>query len=158
MYLASHARQLTMLVRGRELKSNMSQYLIERIASLHNIDVRFNTQITSLHDAESLESAEILRGGQCMVLPTEHVFLFIGASPNTAWLSECGVLVERNGFVLTGQAAPAHASEHETSIPGVFCAGDVRFGSTKRVAAAVGDGAAGVSQIHQHLDRVSAQA
>lgn len=87
-----------MLVRARELKSNMSQDLIERIASLHNIDVQFNTQITSLHDAENLESAEILRGGQCMVLPTEHVFLFIGASPNTAWLSECGVLVERNGF------------------------------------------------------------
>jgi thioredoxin reductase (NADPH) len=68
------------------------------------------------------------------------------------------VLVERSGFVLTGSAASAHASEHETSIPGVFCAGDVRYGSTKRVAAAVGDGAAVVSQIHQYLNRVSAQA
>ncbi|PRY06173.1 FAD-dependent oxidoreductase [Paraburkholderia sp. BL25I1N1] len=158
VYLASHARRVGMLVRGRDLKSSMSQYLVERIASLENIDVQYNTQITALHGAENLESVEIVRGGQCTVSPTEHVFLFIGASPNTAWLSGCGVLVERSGFVLTGRAAAAQASEHETSIPGVFCAGDVRFGSTKRVAAAVGDGAAVVSQIHTHLDQTSTQA
>ncbi|REG49080.1 thioredoxin reductase (NADPH) [Paraburkholderia sp. BL6669N2] len=158
VYLASHARRVSMLVRGRDLKSSMSQYLVERIASLQNIDVQYNTQITALHGAGNLESVEIVRGGQCTVSPTEHVFLFIGASPNTAWLSGCGVLVERSGFVLTGRAAAAQASEHETSIPGVFCAGDVRFGSTKRVAAAVGDGAAVVSQIHTHLDQTSTQA
>ncbi|RKT10323.1 cyclic nucleotide-regulated FAD-dependent pyridine nucleotide-disulfide oxidoreductase [Paraburkholderia sp. RAU2J] len=158
VYLASHARRVGMLVRGRDLKSSMSQYLVERIASLENIDVQYNTQITALHGAENLESVEIVRDGQCTVSPTEHVFLFIGASPNTAWLSGCGVLVERSGFVLTGQAAAAQSSEHETSIGGVFCAGDVRFGSTKRVAAAVGDGAAVVSQIHQHLDQTSTQA
>jgi thioredoxin reductase (NADPH) len=158
VYLASHARRVSMLVRGRDLKSSMSQYLVERIASLGNVDVQYNTQITALHGAENLESAEIVHDGQCAVFPTEHVFLFIGASPNTAWLSGCGVLVERSGFVLTGPAASAHAAEHETSVPAVFCAGDVRFGSTKRVAAAVGDGAAVVSQIHQHLGRLSMQA
>jgi thioredoxin reductase (NADPH) len=158
VYLASHARRVSMLVRGRDLKSSMSQYLVERIASLGNVDVQYNTQITALHGAENLESAEIVHDGQCAVFPTEHVFLFIGASPNTAWLSGCGVLVERSGFVLTGRAASAHAAEHETSVPAVFCAGDVRFGSTKRVAAAVGDGAAVVSQIHQHLGRLSMQA
>jgi thioredoxin reductase (NADPH) len=158
VYLASHARHVSMLVRGRDLKSSMSQYLIERLASLANVDVQYNTQIASLHGAENLETAGIMRDGQQVVCPTEHVFLFIGASPNTAWLSGCGVVVERSGFVLTGRAVSTQASEHETSIPGVFCAGDVRYGSTKRVAAAVGDGAAVVSQIHQYLDRVSAQA
>jgi thioredoxin reductase (NADPH) len=158
VYLASHARHVSMLVRGPDLKSSMSQYLIERIASLANVDVQYNTQIVSLEGANNLETAEIVRDGRRISCPTGHVFLFIGASPNTGWLSGCGVLVERSGFVLTGRAASAHASEHETSIPGVFCAGDVRYGSTKRVAAAVGDGAAVVSQIHQYLNRVRAQA
>jgi thioredoxin reductase (NADPH) len=86
------------------------------------------------------------------------VFLFTGASPNTAWLGGCGVVVDENGFVRTGKAAGPGSQEHETSVPGVFCAGDVRSGSTKRVAAAVGDGAAVVAQIHRHLERAVAQA
>jgi thioredoxin reductase (NADPH) len=158
VYLASHARRVSMLVRGPDLKSSMSQYLIDRIASLENVDVQFNTQIVAVDGGQNIESATLSRDGQRLIRQTEHVFLFIGASPNTGWLAGCGVAVERSGFVLTGRAAAPQASEHETSIPGVFCAGDVRSGSTKRVAAAVGDGAAVVSQIHQYLARASTQA
>jgi thioredoxin reductase (NADPH) len=136
----------------------MSQYLIDRIAALDNVDVTYGTQITALRGDRTLEEVELLSGTQRSVVLAEHVFLFTGASPNTSWLVGCGVAVDQNGFVRTGEAAGPRLQEHETSVPGVFCAGDVRSGSTKRVAAAVGDGAAVVAQIHRHLERAVAQA
>ncbi|NUY01456.1 FAD-dependent oxidoreductase [Paraburkholderia youngii] len=151
VYLASHARRVSMIVRGPSLKASMSQYLVERIASLENIEVQYNSEITALHGSSNLESVEIVQTLQRRTYATEHLFLFIGAVPNTSWLTGCGVAVDSSGFVLTGTAASAHAAEHETSVSGVFCAGDVRQGSAKRVAAAVGDGASVVAQIHQYL-------
>ncbi|MBN3825100.1 FAD-dependent oxidoreductase [Burkholderia sp. Ac-20384] len=152
VYLASHARRVSMFVRGPNLSDSMSRYLIDRIESLDNVDIQFNTQITSFLGKDELEAIEIARAdGTRTSQQTEHVFLFIGATPNTAWLDGCGVAVDSSGFVLTGADASAEATEHETSVRGVFCAGDVRRGSTKRVAAAVGDGAAVVSQLHRFL-------
>jgi thioredoxin reductase (NADPH) len=147
-----------MLVRGQSLKASMSQYLIDRIAALDNVDVTYGTQITALRGARTLEEVELLSGTQRSVVSAEHVFLFTGASPNTSWLDGCGVAVDKNGFVLTGEGAGPGSQEHETSVRGVFCAGDVRSTSTKRVAAAVGDGAAVVAQIHRQLERTVAQA
>ena len=158
VYLASRARRVRMLVRGQSLKASMSQYLIDRIAALDNVDVTYGTQITALRGARTLEEVELLSGTQRSVVSAEHVFLFTGASPNTSWLDGCGVAVDKNGFVLTGEGAGPGSQEHETSVRGVFCAGDVRSTSTKRVAAAVGDGAAVVAQIHRQLERTVAQA
>ncbi|WP_322068187.1 FAD-dependent oxidoreductase [Paraburkholderia bannensis] len=153
VYLASHARRVIMLVRGESLNASMSQYLVERIASLENIEVHYKTTITALHGSANLETVEILGESGSVTREVAHVFLFIGARPNTEWLSGCGVAVDSSGFVLTGGAASTHSSEHETSVDGIFCAGDVRLGSAKRVAAAVGDGASVVAQIHQYLER-----
>ncbi|MGF6553034.1 FAD-dependent oxidoreductase [Paraburkholderia youngii] len=153
VYLASHARRVIMLVRGKSLNSSMSQYLVERIATLDNIEVHYNATITALHGSANLETVEILGESGPMTREVGHVFLFIGARPNTEWLSGCGVAVDSGGFVLTGGAASTHSSEHETSVSGIFCAGDVRRGSAKRVAAAVGDGASVVAQLHQYLER-----
>jgi thioredoxin reductase (NADPH) len=158
VFLASRARRVSMLVRGKSLKASMSQYLIDRIAALDNVVVMHGSQITALRGGKTINEVEVLTGTQRSTLLAEHVFLFTGASPNTAWLGGCGVVVDENGFVRTGEAAGPGAQEHETSVPGVFCAGDVRSGSTKRVAAAVGDGAAVVAQIHRHLERAVAQA
>lgn len=153
VYLASHARRVVMLVRGQNLNASMSQYLIERIATLKNIEVHYNATITALHGSSSLETVEVLEESGRTTREVGHVFLFIGAHPNTDWLSGCGVAVDPGGFVLTGTAASTGSSEHETSVSGIFCAGDVRRGSAKRVAAAVGDGASVVAQIHQYLER-----
>ncbi|MCC8402729.1 FAD-dependent oxidoreductase [Paraburkholderia sp. MMS20-SJTN17] len=154
VYLASFARRVSMIVRGPSLKATMSQYLVERIASLKNIEVHCNSQVTALNGSNHLESVNIVQNSQHRTCATEHLFLFIGAVPNTSWLNGCGVAVGSSGFVLTGTAASAHSAEQETSVSGVFCAGDVRQGSAKRVAAAVGDGASVVAQIHQYLERV----
>lgn len=157
VYLASHAKHVSMLVRGPNLSDSMSRYLIDRIESMDNIDIHFNTQIASFRGEDELEEIEIAGSdGKRTSKKAEHVFLFIGAIPNTSWLDGCGVTVDTSGFVLTGSDVSAQAGEHETSVRGVFCAGDVRHDSTKRVAAAVGDGAAVVSQLHKFLASLTA--
>jgi thioredoxin reductase (NADPH) len=88
--------------------------------------------------------------------PARHVFLFVGADPETRWLESCGVAVDLHGFVRTGQETASHDADHvpaplESSVPGVFAVGDVRSGSVKRVGGAIGEGAAAVAQIHQYL-------
>jgi len=106
---------------------------------------------------------ERARGPECVAIPMRHVFLFIGAAPNTEWLRSCNVATDDKGFILTGYDAHQSCTDRadytlETSVPGVFAIGDVRSGSTKRVAAAVGEGAAVVSQIHKYLAEVEAKA
>jgi thioredoxin reductase (NADPH) len=138
----------------------MSRYLIERIAALPNVVMHVGTEIVALEgdQAQGLKGA-VFRDratGAEHFCPLRHVFLFIGADPHTAWLRNC-VVLDRNGFVVTG-AIPLDAHSDgsarlplETSVPRVFAIGDVRSGSTKRVAAAVGEGAAVVAQIHMAL-------
>lgn len=147
VFLAPQVRHLHLCVR-RRLAETMSRYLIDRVAALPNVEVHVGTEIVRLGgDASGLASATFRdAGGATSVRKLRHIFLFVGADPNTAWLDGC-VETDKRGFVLTGQ----NALPLQTSKRGVFAIGDARAGSTKRVAAAVGEGAAVVSQIHTLL-------
>jgi len=156
VFLASHAAHVHVLVRGEDLEHSMSRYLIERIASLPNVTIHMGSEITALEGDERLESIHYRRrDGGIESLKTHHLFLFIGADPNTDWLRTCGVSLDPRGFVLTdtdlGTRASGPTLPLHTSVDGVFAIGDVRSGSTKRVAGAVGEGAAVVAQIHRFL-------
>jgi thioredoxin reductase (NADPH) len=153
VYLASVVRKVWLLVRGPSLAEKMSRYLVDRIAGLANVEVLTQTNITGLEGSGGALEAVRWRGpsGE-MRRPMRHVFLFIGADPNTDWLKDSGVALDPKGFVLTGGGCPGTPSRLlETSVPGVFAIGDVRSGSTKRVAAAVGEGAQVVATLHAFL-------
>jgi Pyridine nucleotide-disulphide oxidoreductase len=160
-YLAPRVKYLHLVVRGEDLEASMSQYLIDRIKALPNVELHTNTEIVGLEGdgASGLTGAvfRCRRTGETHACALRHLFLFIGADPNAGWLEDC-VQVDDKGFVVTGTelangagAARRQALPLETSWPGVFAIGDVRAGSTKRVAAAVGEGAAVVAQIHSVL-------
>ncbi|MFC0410909.1 FAD-dependent oxidoreductase [Roseomonas elaeocarpi] len=146
VFLAPKVKRLHLVVR-RPLKATMSRYLIDRIAALPNVEIHVGTEITQLEGdrASGLSAAVFIRhsDGGVYRRALRHIFLFIGADPNSGWLQHC-VEVDAKGFVVTGMGT----LPLETSRPGVFAIGDVRAGSTKRVAAAVGEGAAVVAQIH----------
>jgi len=166
VYLARGARSVTLLVRAPSLESSMSYYLIQQIAAVPNISVRSCTEVVGAAGDEHLEQL-ILRDnttGQTETVNAQFLFVFIGAAPRTDWLDGV-VLRDARGFVVAGpdlavggeqprgwslERAPYHL---ETSLPGVFAAGDVRFQSAKRVASAVGDGAMAVMLVHRYLDR-----
>jgi thioredoxin reductase (NADPH) len=149
VFLAPQVRHLHLIVR-RPLAETMSRYLVDRIAALPNVEIHVGAEIASLEgDAASGLSAATFRyraDGSLVRRALRHVFLFIGADPNAAWLRGCAE-TDAKGFIVTGRGA----LPLETSVPGVFAIGDVRAGSTKRVAAAVGEGAAVVAQIHAKL-------
>jgi thioredoxin reductase (NADPH) len=153
VYLASVVRKVWLLVRGPSLAAKMSRYLVDRIASLSNVEVVTQTNITGLEGSGGALEAVRWRGpaGETR-RPMRHVFLFIGADPNTDWLKDSRVALDPKGFVLTGGGCPGAPSRLlETSVRGVFAIGDVRSGSTKRVAAAVGEGAQVVATLHAFL-------
>ncbi|MBB3176616.1 FAD-dependent oxidoreductase [Variovorax sp. Sphag1AA] len=160
VFLSQHAAKVNVLVRGPSLAATMSRYLIDRIEATPNISLHPHTELVRLHGepATGLNGAT-WRDRQSDGLhdcPARNLFLFIGAVPETDWLGGCGVALDRNGFVLTGSEArggfPAKtAAALESSVPGVFAVGDVRSGSVKRVGGAIGEGAAVVALIHQHL-------
>jgi len=155
-YLAPQVRQLHLVVR-RPLEQTMSRYLIDRIAALPNVELHMNSEIAELHGDRmtGLTGATFrdIRTGAVRECFSRHLFLFIGADPNTRWLDDC-VVLDETGFVLTGEGAgDGERLPLETSCPGIFAVGDVRAGSTKRVAAAVGEGAAVIAQIHSFLTR-----
>jgi thioredoxin reductase (NADPH) len=160
VFLAQSASKVYIVVRGAGLAASMSRYLINRIDATANIELRSHTELIQLHgDVHGGLSAVTLRDkltGIEQARPIRHVFLFVGAEPETAWLDGCGVELDANGFVLTGAAAPNAVPGRapaplESSVPGVFAVGDVRSGSVKRVGGAIGEGAAAVAQIHQYL-------
>ena len=153
VYLAGQAKKVWMLVRGKDLESTMSQYLVERIRALPNVEVLTRTEICGLEGADSILKTVRWRhrdSGAEAAHELGHVFLFIGADPNTGWLAGSGVALDDKGFVLTGSGG-RHALA--TSREGVFAIGDVRAGSVKRVAAAVGEGAQVVAALHAFLAR-----
>ena len=131
----------------------MSRYLVDRIAAQKNIEVLTGTDITALHGNEgNLETVRWRnRAGDEIAQPIRHLFLFIGADPNTDWLAGCDVALDDKRFVRTGADAGLGRRPLETSRPGVFAIGDVRSGSVKRVAAAVGEGAQVVATLHVSL-------
>jgi thioredoxin reductase (NADPH) len=155
VYLATHAANVHVLIRRSGFEATMSRYLIDRIRSLPNVFVHPNSEIGRLAaDDSGLASVSLKRP-----LPdgtdhfdTRHLFLFTGADPNTDWLRTCGVKLDEKGFVITGTGRDgASVCDLATTVDGVYAIGDARAGSTKRVAAAVGEGAAVVAQIHQML-------
>ena len=150
VFLAGKVDKVHVLVR-RPLQQTMSHYLIDRVRALPNVAVHEGCQLTRLDGQPSTGLAGIAwRDGATEVAKSiRHLFAFIGADPNTGWLRSCPIALDDRGFVLTGQRPGARSLE--TSIPGVFAIGDVRSGSTKRVAAAVGEGAAVVGQLHALL-------
>jgi thioredoxin reductase (NADPH) len=166
VYLARHASSVTMLVRGKSLRDSMSHYLVEQIAAIDNIKVRTQTVVTGTSGTDHLESLTICdqAAGTVETVDAQHLFVFIGAAPHTDWLD--GVVHrDGRGFVLSGpdlagedgtpppgwllDRAPYHL---ETSVPGVFVAGDARAESAKRVASAVGEGAMAVMLVHRYLE------
>ncbi len=154
VYLAAHAARVTVLVRGAGLAATMSRYLIDRIEGTPNIHLLPGHEVAELAGDAAGHLAEVAwrdrHSGTVTRRAARNLFLFIGASPETAFLAGCGVTLDRAGFVVTG--GPGRA-ELETSLPGVFAVGDVRAGSTKRVGAAIGEGAAVVAALHRFLEQ-----
>ena len=154
VYLASQVSKVWLLVRGRDLASSMSRYLVDRITGLSNVEVLTQTTVTGVEGRDAMLEAirwRAGRSGEEVRRPIQHLFLFIGADPNTDWLSGSGVALDRKGFVLTGAGTTENRHPLETSRPGIFAIGDVRSGSVKRVAAAVGEGAQVVATLHAIL-------
>ena len=154
VYLANQAAKVWLLVRGDDLAASMSRYLVDRIRGLTNVEVLARTSVTGLEGRDGmLEAIRWRRGasGEEVRRPIQHLFLFIGAEPNTDWLAESGIAVDAKGFVLTGADTSKKLRPLETSREGVFAIGDVRSGSIKRVAAAVGEGAQVVAALHAYL-------
>jgi thioredoxin reductase (NADPH) len=149
VFLASQAAKVWLLVRGPNLGASMSRYLVDRIAGLANVEVLTKTAITGL-DGSTGTLAQVRwrqTGDNEVSRSIRHLFLFIGADPNTSWLGSSGVALDERGFVRAGTGGQSL----ETNLRGVFAIGDVRSGSVKRVAAAVGEGAQVVAQLHAFL-------
>ncbi len=167
VHFAKYAKRVTMLVRGTSLEKGMSQYLVDQIADIENIRVLVRTAVVEAHGDQKLEALTIVNNDtkEEETVDVAALFLFIGAVPHTEMVADL-VLRNNSGFILTGQELVAHKDykKHwplkrapfylETSIPGIFAAGDVRQGSVKRVAAGVGEGGVAVALVHQYLRTV----
>ncbi|HTK36550.1 MAG TPA: FAD-dependent oxidoreductase [Caulobacteraceae bacterium] len=153
VYLASKAAKVWLLVRGSDLGARMSRYLVDRITGLGNVEVLTRTSLTGLEGSNGALAAVRWRqaGGDETRRPIRHLFLFIGADPNTDWLAGSGIALDARGFVLTGKDTGRASGPLESSVRGIFAIGDVRSGSIKRVAASVGEGAQVVAAIHAFL-------
>lgn len=167
VFLSRYARQVTMLVRSSELEVGMSQYLVDQISATENIEVLTRTGVVEVKGDGKMEAVVVSQkdSGEVMCLPGTAMFIFIGAMPRTDFVAE---LVERDrvGFIVTGPDLLAGGKRPkgwrlkrdpfllETSVPGIFAVGDVRHGSVKRVATAIGEGSACLQSIHQYLKTV----
>jgi thioredoxin reductase (NADPH) len=164
MYFSKYAKEVTMLVRANSLQSSMSKYLIDQIAATSNIEVKTCCQVIEAIGDGHLSCLKLCGPGGEETVPATGLFIFIGAAPNTNWLPD-SIMRDANGFVLSGsdlkvdgklvKSWPESREPYllETSVPGIFVAGDVRHGSVKRVASAVGEGSISVQFIHQYLAR-----
>jgi thioredoxin reductase (NADPH) len=163
--LSNYASRVHVMVRKSDLGGSMSRYLVERVQSLPNVVVHCGCTVTELEGNGRLQAVRVRSGDGSWRQETSSLFLFIGADANTGWLRGC-VELDRAGFVLTGADLPPGTAESErwrsmrrapflleTSLPGVFAAGDVRSGSVKRCASAVGEGSMAVSFVHAHIAR-----
>jgi len=165
VYLSRTARSVTLLVRGRSLEASMSHYLIQQLAAIDNVTVTTCTEVLEAHGEDHLEKLTLRNAatGETETVEAGYLFVFIGAAPRTEWLDGV-VRRDERGFVLAGPdlapdgaAAPGWNLDRppfhlETSVPGVFAAGDVRAESAKRVASAVGEGAMAVMLVHRYLE------
>lgn len=164
MYLSRHTDcRVHMLVRGTNIEEKMSAYLSDRITEAPNIEVHTETDLIEVNGDDGLKEVTISKQGEMVKMDADRLFLLIGAIPKTKWLPP-EVARDQYGFVLVGGDLPEEVRDEfedrcsrqpyarETSVPGLFVAGDVRSGSIKRVASAVGDGSAVVPEIHRYLD------
>jgi thioredoxin reductase (NADPH) len=155
VFLAAHADKVRIMVRGDGLAATMSRYLIDRIEAAPNIEILPHTEVVGLAGEGRVERVRWRhrKTGEEDEAPIGNVFLFIGADPATAWLADCGVELDRTGFVVTGKECSAGHGENplQSSVRGVFAVGDVRSGSVKRVGGAIGEGAQVVAAIHRYL-------
>jgi len=160
MFFSNHARSVTILCRGETLEKSMSRYLVDQIAARSNIRTLYRAEVVAAQGDVSLEAVDVREAatGETTRLASGGLFILIGADAETAWLPP-EIALDRNGYVLTGsdvRAAGGWELERdpyllETSVPGVFACGDVRFGPVKRVAAAVGEGSMAIAFVHQYL-------
>jgi thioredoxin reductase (NADPH) len=164
VFLSAHVAKVWILVRGDGLAETMSRYLIDRIAAAPNIEVLAETEIVELIGSEQGGLQKVRwrhrPSGTETERPIRHVFLFLGATPATEWLKDCGIDVDRTGFIRTGPDVEAPCpnrppSTHETNVQGVFAVGDVRYCSVKRVGAAIGEGANVVAEVHGLLQALN---
>jgi thioredoxin reductase (NADPH) len=167
MFLSRFASEVTILVRRDSLRETMSQYLIDQIDGTENISLMVNTEVTAVGGTDHLESITITNNtsGETETVPADAMFIFIGAVPHTDMVKDV-VELDDAGFIYTGQDlirdgrrpkdwTPRRDPFHmETSVPGIFAAGDVRHGVIRRVASAVGQGAVAVSLVHKYLETV----
>jgi thioredoxin reductase (NADPH) len=164
VYLARFAEHVTLLVRGGSIGAGMSAYLVDQIAETPNISVRLHASVTAVAGGQALETIEVAdsESGGRDVLPVAAMFVFIGQAPRTDWLAgiverdQAGFIVTGPGLARSGDKVPGWPLAREpfmleTSVPGIFCAGDVRSRSVKRIASAVGEGSMTVQFVHQHL-------
>jgi thioredoxin reductase (NADPH) len=170
VFLRNFAKKIWMLVRGPSLAESMSQYLIDRIRAIDNIEVLTNTEIVALYGSREKQLERVRWRNNVTSEETEkpirHVFCFIGAEPATAWLRDSGVALDTKNFILTGSDVPSEARWSingsgrplplETSVRNVFASGDVRSGSVKRVGAAIGEGAVVGAELHAALSNGAA--
>ena len=160
MFFSSHARSVTILYRGETLEKSMSRYLVDQLATRSNINVRYRTEVTAADGDTSLEAIDVRDAatGETTRLESGGLFIFIGADAETAWLPP-EIALDEKGYVLTGSDVRAVGRWQldrdpyllETSAPGIFACGDVRFSPVKRVAAAVGEGSMAIAFVHQYL-------
>ncbi len=153
MFLSRTARHVHVLVRGSSLAASMSDYLLSRLEADPNITIHYRTEMKALHGEDHLERVTIRdkASGQDWDIASRAAFIMVGAAPNTDWLSG-QVALDEKGFVKTG-ASVGVSSSYETSHPGIFAVGDVRAGSVKRVASAVGEGSVVISKVWKHVNR-----
>jgi thioredoxin reductase (NADPH) len=159
MFFSAHARSVTILCRGDSLEKSMSRYLVDQLRTRSNIDVLYRSEVVAARGDDALEAIDVrTSAGPATTLPSGGLFIFIGADAETAWLPP-EIALDRRGFVLTGPDVdrtngwPLDRDPFllETSVPGIFAAGDVRSGPVKRVAAAVGEGSMAIAFVHEHL-------
>ncbi len=160
MFFSSHARSVTILYRGESLEKRMSRYLVDQLATRTNIRVLYRTEVVAAHGDTSLEAIDVRNAatGETTRLESGGLFIFIGADAETAWLAP-EIALDQKGYVLTGsdvRTAGRWQLERdpyllETSVPGIFACGDVRFSPVKRVAAAAGEGSMAIAFVHQYL-------